>query len=86
MIYTLLGSLSKFLPKTSKVMVGGASMLVNGTLVARVGTALIANMANSYRVPFICCCETYKFSNKSQLDSFADNQLRNPRKIIASIC
>lgn len=65
MIYTLLGSLAKFLPKVSKVMVGGSSVLVNGTLVARVGTALIAAMAHSYRVPFITCCETYKFSNKS---------------------
>jgi translation initiation factor eIF-2B subunit delta len=72
-IYTLLGSLSKFLPKVSKVMVGGASVLMNGTLVGRVGTALIGAMAHSYRVPFIVCCETYKFSSKSQLDSVAEN-------------
>jgi len=32
----------------NKVLVGGSSVLVNGTLVARVGTAMIASMADSY--------------------------------------
>lgn len=81
----MLGSICKFLPKVNKVMVGVSGVLVNGTLIARVGTALVANMANSYRVPFIVCCETYKFSNKSQLDPFAENELNNPDKITSSL-
>ena len=81
MIYTLLASIPKFMPKVTKALIAGTSLLVNGTLIARVGTALIASLTNSYRVPFILCLETYKFSSKTQLDAFSSNQLRNPHII-----
>ena len=32
-------------------------------------------MAKRYSVPVVVCCETYKFSENVQLDSFTKNEL-----------
>lgn len=61
--------------QVSKVFVGAYSMLSNGTLISRVGTAVVAAMAHSYNVPVMVCCETYKFSERVLLDSICFNQL-----------
>lgn len=41
-IYTLLSNVPYFIKKASKVFVGALSMLTNGALVSRVGTALVS--------------------------------------------
>ena len=40
-VYTLLNSVSKFLPKINKIIVGASSVLVNGYCLSRVGTAMV---------------------------------------------
>jgi translation initiation factor eIF-2B subunit delta len=50
-------------------------MMANGNLISRVGTALVAMMAHAYHVPFIVCCETYKFTERVQLESISFNEL-----------
>ena len=77
-IYTLLSNVPYFIKKASKIFVGASSMMCNGTLVSRVGTALLACIAHEYRTPFHVFCESYKFSEKSQLDSLASNELTLP--------
>ena len=52
------------------VLLGTASLLANGALYARAGTAPCAMMAKAKGVPVIVCCETYKFSERVQLDGF----------------
>ena len=59
--------------EVSKVFVGAYTMMANGNLLSRVGTALTAMVANSYHVPFIVCCETYKFTERIQLESISFN-------------
>ena len=61
--------------QVSKVVVGAHSLLANGCVMARVGTALVALVAKSYNVPVLVCCETYKFSEKVQTDAFVFNEL-----------
>ena len=39
--YTLLNSVTKFLPKVTKVLVGASSILINGYCLSRVGTAMV---------------------------------------------
>jgi translation initiation factor eIF-2B subunit delta len=39
---------------------------------------MIACVANFYRVPVIAFCESYKFSERSQLDAFSHNEIGNP--------
>jgi translation initiation factor eIF-2B subunit delta len=57
------------------VVVGAHSIHSNGAVYSRAGTALVAMMAKQHSLPFIVCCETYKFSEGVQLDSFTKNEL-----------
>lgn len=50
-------------------------MLCNGALISRIGTALLACLAFTHRIPFLVFCESYKFSEKSQIDSLSWNEI-----------
>ena len=65
----------KFLKKVTKIFVGASALLSNGALVSRIGTALLACITHDYKKPFVVFCESYKFSEKSQLDSLSWNEL-----------
>lgn len=43
---------------------------------------MLGNMASHFQKPFIVFCETYKLSNRSQLDSFSWNELLNPEGLL----
>jgi translation initiation factor eIF-2B subunit delta len=61
--------------QVSKVFLGAHALLANGYVKSRVGTSMIALVANAYNVPVLVCCETYKFSDRVQTDSFVSNEL-----------
>lgn len=42
---------------------------------SQVGTAQIALIAKTHNVPVLVCCETYKFCERVQTDSFVSNEL-----------
>lgn len=65
-------------PKVTKVFLGAYTLLVNGHLMSRAGTAMVAMVANAYNVPVIVCCETYKFCERVQIDSICFNELGDP--------
>eukprot|EP00828_Plagiopyla_frontata_P031982 TRINITY_DN4177_c0_g1_i1.p1 TRINITY_DN4177_c0_g1~~TRINITY_DN4177_c0_g1_i1.p1 ORF type:complete len:209 (+),score=23.77 TRINITY_DN4177_c0_g1_i1:238-864(+) len=69
-IYTLINTAPRFMKMASKIFVGTSSVLINGSVVSRVGTGLLSCIGFSSRVPFIVFCETYKLSERSQLDAF----------------
>lgn len=75
--YGLLAAVSTLMPRASLVLLGTASLLSNGAPYARAGTAMCAMMAHGYHIPVIICCETYKFSDRIQLDSFVINEAGN---------
>ena len=56
-------------------MLGAHGLLANGYVMSRVGTALISLIAKASNVPVLVCCETYKFSERVQTDSFVFNEL-----------
>lgn len=80
--YGLLTSLSTLISRATLVLLGTASLLANGALYARAGTAPCAMMAKSRGVPVIVCCETYKFSERVQLDGFVVNEAGDPTAIL----
>lgn len=49
-------------------------MFANGTLMAPSGTAIVATFAHQLRKPFYVVCQTYKFSEKNQIDSISCNK------------
>lgn len=46
---------------------------------ARAGTAMVAMMLKEKGVPVVCCCETYKFSERIMLDSIVGNEMGEER-------
>lgn len=80
--YALISSLSSLMPRADILLLGTSALLANGALYSRAGTATCAMMAKEKGIPVIVCCETYKFSERVQLDSFVQNEAGNPRDLL----
>lgn len=80
--YGLISSLSSLMPRADILLLGTSALLANGALYSRAGTATCAMMAKEKGIPVIVCCETYKFSERVQLDSFVQNEAGNPRDLL----
>ncbi|KAK9996393.1 hypothetical protein SO802_021079 [Lithocarpus litseifolius] len=79
--YSHINALSYIMHEVTKVFLGAASVLSNGTVYSRVGTASVAMVANAFHVPVLICCEAYKFHERVQLDSICFNELGDPDAI-----
>lgn len=73
--YTHINAVSYIMQEVTKVFLGASSILSNGTVYSRVGSACVAMVANAFHVPVMVCCETYKFHERVQLDSICFNEL-----------
>jgi translation initiation factor eIF-2B subunit delta len=80
--YTLINGVSYIMNEVTKVFLGAHGMYSNGTLISRTGTAIVAMMARAHNVPLMVCCETYKFSERVQLDAFVFNELGDPDDLV----
>jgi translation initiation factor eIF-2B subunit delta len=82
--YVLINAISFVMPKVTKVLLGAHALLANGYVMSRVGTAQISMVANFYNVPVLVCCETHKFSERVQTDSFVYNEIGDPNALVSS--
>lgn len=82
--YIHIHALSYIMRDVTKVLLGASAFMSNGVAVGRVGTALVAMNAREANVPVLFCCETYKFSDRVQLDSITHNELRDPDELVSS--
>ncbi|EPY51380.1 translation initiation factor eIF2B delta subunit [Schizosaccharomyces cryophilus OY26] len=73
--YVMISALAYTMQEVTKIFLGGHAMLSNGALYSRAGTSLIALLGKEANVPVIACCESYKFSERIQLDSLVYNEL-----------
>ncbi|GAB4845330.1 hypothetical protein Ancab_038738 [Ancistrocladus abbreviatus] len=76
--YTHINAVSYIMHEVSRVLLGAASILSNGTMYSRIGTASVAMVAHAFQVPVLVCCEAYKFHERVQLDSICSNELGDP--------
>lgn len=81
--YTLLSGVPALLHQATKVFIDASYVLGNGGVVAPTGASMLAYMASQQRVPVIVFSETYKFTQRVNLDQIKNNQtlepiLRNP--------
>jgi len=80
--YILLSALSQVLPSVTRVLLGCDGVMANGCVLANVGTSQVALLAKSYNKPVTVCCETYKFTERVQTDSFVYNELSDPDDLV----
>lgn len=79
--YTHINAVSYIMHEVTRVFLGACSVLSNGTVYSRVGTASVAMVAHAFEVPVLVCCEAYKFHERVQLDSICFNELGDPDAI-----
>jgi translation initiation factor eIF-2B subunit delta len=79
--YVLINSVSFIMPEVTKVLLGAHALLANGSVMSRVGTAQICLIAKAYNVPVLVSCETHKFSERVQTDSFVSNEIGDPNAL-----
>lgn len=83
-LYALITSLDAiFNMDVDYVFLGAHSILSNGFLYSRVGTAMLAMCAKRRNIPVLVCCESLKFSQRVQLDSVTLNELADPNDLVA---
>ena len=80
--YSLTHGLSHVIKDATKVFLGAHGMMNTGKLYSRLGTALVAMMAKEANIPVIVCCESVKFADRSDLDSFVHNEIAPPEELI----
>ncbi|AGO10221.1 AaceriAEL322Wp [[Ashbya] aceris (nom. inval.)] len=81
--YVLITSLATiFSMDIDYVFLGAHSILSNGFLYSRVGTAMLAMSAKRRNIPVIVACESLKFSQRVQLDSVTFNELADPNILV----
>lgn len=76
--YAFLSGLSYCMREVTKVMLGAAAVLSNGTVLSRAGSAAVAMSAAASSKPVLVCCEAFKFHERVQLDSITHNELGDP--------
>ena len=69
--------------EVSKVILSASAVHANGTVLARAGTSMISMMARNNNKPVMIVCESCKFSELVQVDSFTYNEIGNPEGMIA---
>lgn len=76
--YALIPSISYIMPEVTKVFLPTYCVLSNGYVMGKVGFSLIAMIAKAQNVPVLSLCESYKFVERAQTDSFVFNELGDP--------
>ncbi|KAL8945525.1 MAG: hypothetical protein Q9222_007931 [Ikaeria aurantiellina] len=71
--YALVSSLSHVIREATTVFLGAHAMMSNGRLYSRIGTAMVAIMAEG--IPVVVLCESIKFAEKAALSSVDVNEL-----------
>lgn len=79
--YILLNALTYVLQDVSKVLMGASALMSDGSIFGRVGTASVAIAATTYNIPVLICSETYKISNRVQMESITYNELGSPKAL-----
>ena len=74
-VYTYINGVSALISKVTKVFILARCMFANGYLLGNSGASMISCLAYNYKKPVIAFCETYKFCEKSQMDSYLYNNI-----------
>jgi translation initiation factor eIF-2B subunit delta len=79
--YILLNALSFVMKEVTKILLGAEALMNDGSVYGRIGTACVA-MSAKKNLPVLVCGETYKISNRIQLESITMNELGNPKHVL----
>ncbi|WP_297497885.1 ribose 1,5-bisphosphate isomerase [Thermococcus sp.] len=81
-IYVVDSAARHYMKMTDKVVMGADSITVNGAVINKIGTALIAVTAKEHRVWTMIAAETYKFHPETMLGQLVEIEMRDPTEVI----
>ncbi len=81
-IYVVDSAARHYMKMTDKVVMGADSITVNGAVINKIGTALIALTAKEHRVWTMIAAETYKFHPETMLGQLVEIEMRDPTEVI----
>jgi ribose 1,5-bisphosphate isomerase len=64
------------------VLVGADVVTARGALINKVGTSVIAMVANEYKVPFYSCCELWKYDPSTRWGVERAIEMRPPQELL----
>lgn len=73
-----------FMNKIDKVIVGADAVAVNGAVVNKIGTSMIALAAHEARTQFLVAAETFKFSPETMTGELVWIEERSPDEVLPS--
>ena len=80
-VYTPMSGAVNAIKGATRVILGASCLFANGAMLAPAGTAMVAALANAYQIPVIVAAESYKFTEKVQLDSIVFNEIGNASEV-----
>jgi len=80
-----IAAIGSIIQRVTKLFLGTAAVFSNGACYARAGTASIALAAKEKGAPVLVLCESYKFSDRVQLDSIVSNEMGKSRTLCSPI-
>lgn len=81
--YVYLNALGYIVKEVTKTIIGAHCIYSNGSLMSRVGTAMVAHLSQRANAPVIALCESLKFSERVQVDSFVFNEIGDPDALVS---
>lgn len=73
-----------FINEIDKVIVGADAVAVNGAVVNKIGTSMIALAAHEARTQFLVAAETFKFSPETMIGELVWIEERSPDEVLPS--
>ncbi|MBS7657867.1 MAG: ribose 1,5-bisphosphate isomerase [Candidatus Bathyarchaeia archaeon] len=73
-----------FMNDVDKVLVGADAIAVNGAVINKIGTSMIALAAYEARTQFLVAAETYKFSPETMIGELIQIEERNREEVISN--
>ena len=81
--YTLINGVSFIIDKVTKVFIGASSVLSNGAVIAKVGNSMLTTIEKRHQKPVVVFSETYKFSERVNLDPININEIGDPNALLS---
>ena len=75
-VFGHVNNISYYMTLVNKIMLTGYCVYSNGNLLSDAGNAVVAFFANKFRKPTYALTRTFKFSEKTQIDTLSANESR----------
>ncbi|MES1923401.1 hypothetical protein MHBO_004967, partial [Bonamia ostreae] len=70
-----INAIPNYIRKVDKVLIEAFAVFSNGATLAAIGSAMVGLVANEQKIPVIVCCESFKLTDRVQLDPIVFNEV-----------